>query len=372
MKFTIDSQALNTELSAVIKTVPKKSTIPVVEQVLIRAQAGLVTLYGTNLDEWLIATVPAIVEHTGTWAVNGEKFLKVVKSVLGQELIVEVEDEKIKFAAGKTKISLPVTHEEQYPMMAEFVNPKKATVGSGRFCDMIKDVSFAITKEMSRFTLQGAKLEIEDKHVRLVATDGQRLSFADSNGISGDLKLEKKTSVIVRQETLKLVPLLGQSSQTIIIEADNNPQYIRFKAGNRTLVSHLCAGNFPNYDMVLPKDNDIEVSFGQAELNDLIKKAAPFTDQRSSKVNLVVGKTALGVEARDGEDGEWSDEMNVLTANWREELNVWFNLKYLQDYLNTVKTGLGTIHLKDANASVEFRPVDHDYELRYVVIPLRS
>ena len=165
---------------------------------------------------------------------------------------------------------------------------------------LIERTIFAITQEEGRYTLSGAKFELDKKNAKMVTTDGHRLAFistARSNGNNDELDV-----LIPRKTLAELTKLASDFDGDINLGADENHVY--FQVGSRLLISRLLSGQFPNYEMVMPKNNDRTATFDTLSLNQAIRRVALMADERSHAIRLHLAKEQLLISSQNAEEGE--------------------------------------------------------------------
>ena len=231
---------------------------------------------------------------------------------------------------------------------------------------LIERTIFAITQEEGRYTLSGAKFELDKKNAKMVTTDGHRLAFistARSNGNNDELDV-----LIPRKTLAELTKLASDFDGDINLGADENHVY--FQVGSRLLISRLLSGQFPNYEMVMPKNNDRTATFDTLSLNHAIRRVALMADERSHAIRLHLAKEQLLISSQNAEEGEARETIATTFAG--DETEIGFNAQYLQDFLNVVGSDQVNFEFKDGNSQAQLRPTaDENYDYKYVIMPMR-
>lgn len=374
MKFKIDAKALASELDAVLKTVDKKTTIPILSHVLIETGDGFIRLSGTDLDNWFVASAPAEIIEAGSITVDGHTLSKMTKPLTGELTFQPIErSEWIEVTSGKVKVKFPTVDAIQFPETPEIDDSKDAIISTARLQDMAKNTVFAVSKESSRFTLQACKLEIEDAYLRLIGTDGHRLAYTNSNSIKGSLTFPKLqgSSILVKTDACKLLPLLKDTHTTIHL--GRNERYLFFTSGYRQIITRLVDGQFPNYEIIMPKEISSTATYDFKGLKDAVKRASVASDERTKSITLFFEKTdSLRIHAQASQTCERDESFDLQSFNGELlPTGLGFDWSYLLEFLSTVKADSGEIGFKDSNAVVQFSPVGYDYEVKYLVMPLR-
>ena len=193
----------------------------------------------------------------------------------------------------------------------------------------VNHTAFAITNEQSRFTLSGAKFVIEDGTAKMVTTDGHRLAYIEKKLTTSD---EKMDALIPKKALMELVKISRESEGDVSFGEDSN--HIYFEVGGRLLITRKLTGTFPNYEMVIPKDNDKTVTFDAEEMRNAIRRVALMADERTRSVRLTIKPNEIEIGAQSSEEGEGHERVAAEYAG--EETVIGFNSQYLQEFLNVV------------------------------------
>ena len=234
---------------------------------------------------------------------------------------------------------------------------------------MIAKTGFAIASEESRYTLNGALMVLKPESITMVATDGHRLAHIERSGekfegVSGELK------TLIPKKAMDESRSLLDSTDAETIEFAKDESTLYFRIGPRLLTSRQLTGQFPNFEAVLPKDNNKSVTLPGNELGAAISRVAQFADERSRAVRLRMEKGELKLSASSTETGESED--TIETSYQGDSLTVGFNAQYILDFLKAVGAGDVKLEFKDAQSAGQLRPADsEDYKYRYIVMPMR-
>jgi DNA polymerase-3 subunit beta len=236
------------------------------------------------------------------------------------------------------------------------------------FKTFIDRTIFAITLEESRYTLSGAKFMLDKAGARMITTDGHRLAYIERKDIGEGAPKETMDTLIPRKTLAELNKLTTGYDGEISLGADEN--HIYFEAGPRLLISRTLTGQFPNYEMVMPKNNDKVAIFDGAALGQAVRRVALMSDERTRAIRLHLVPGSLNIAAQTAEEGEAKE--TVATEYAGDEIEIGFNAQYLQDFLNGVGDGQVAFEFKDGNSQAQLRLVsDADYDYKYVIMPMR-
>jgi DNA polymerase-3 subunit beta len=234
---------------------------------------------------------------------------------------------------------------------------------------MIARTIFAISSEESRYTLNGALLVLKPESIAMVATDGHRLAHIESSKEKFDVTGERRP-LIPKKAMHELVALL-QPGEAEFLEFAEDESTLFFRAGARVLTARKLTGQFPNYEAVLPKENNKVVVLRCDDMTGAIQRVAQFADERSGAIRLKLDKNEVHLLANSNEMGEAED---VIETIYQEDpLTIGFNSQYLLDFLKATTAGEIRLELKDSQSAGQLCPAENgdEYKYRYVVMPMR-
>jgi DNA polymerase-3 subunit beta len=234
---------------------------------------------------------------------------------------------------------------------------------------MIGKTIFAISNEESRYTLNGALLVLKAEAIAMVATDGHRLAHIENQhekfeGVSGEMR-----TLVPKKAMAELNSLLQADVDVIDFAKDESTLF--FRLGNRLLTARQLTGQFPNYEAVLPRDNNKTVTVRCEDMSSAIQRVAQFADERSGAIRLRLDKNEIRITSSSSETGESED--SIETTFQGDPLTIGFNSQYLLDFLKAASGGEVRLELKDPQSAGQLRPAENgdEYKYRYVVMPMR-
>jgi DNA polymerase III subunit beta len=369
MEFNISKNALQKELGFVQGIVERKNTIPVLSNILIESMGeNAIRIIGTDLDTTLRCETEAEVVTPGSMCVGARKLFEIARVL--PDATVNFRKEANNWAAVKCEQSnfrVAGVERENFPDVPAFsATPVK--MPAQILNTFINRTIFAITLEESRYTLSGAKFMLDKNGARMITTDGHRLAYIERKDLGEGAAQSSMDALIPRKTLDELRKLTAAYEGDIGLGADEN--HIYFEVGPRLLISRMLTGQFPNYEMVIPKNNDKSAVFDSAQLGQAIRRVALMADDRSRSIRLQLVPGSLNISSQTAEEGEARE--SVATEYAGEETEVGFNAQYLQDFLNVVNDGQVAFEFKDGNSQAQLRPLaDPDYDYKYIVMPMR-
>lgn len=369
MQFVVSKQNLQKELGYVQGVVEKKNTIPVLSNILIESVGdGTIRLTGTDLDVTIRCDMDAEdIKTPGSICVQARKLFEIARLLPDAPVTFKKEaNDWVTVTCDKSRFKMVGVSKEAFPEVPSFKSaPTK--ISAGIIKAFIDRTIFAITQEESRYTLSGAKFMLDDKGARMVTTDGHRLAYVEKKGVSKD-GTDAIDTLIPRKTLAELTKLTAGEEGEISLGMDGN--HIFFEVGTRLLISRMLYGQFPNYEMVMPKNNDKEVQFDSGLLNQAIRRVALMADERSHAIRFHLGANELVISSQNAEEGEANETIQTDYAG--EETDIGFNAQYLQEFLNVVGDSAVKFEFKDGNSQAQLRPADGgEYDYKYIVMPMR-
>jgi DNA polymerase-3 subunit beta len=350
--------------------VEKKSTIPVLSNILIESVGeNNIRIVGTDLDVTIRCETEAEIKTGGAICIQARKLFDIVRLLPDAPVKFKREDNDwVTVTCGKYSGKLAGVPREQFPEVPSFKSASEK-LPAELFRNFIRHTAFAITQEQSRFTLSGAKFILDKDGAKMVTTDGHRLALIETKNLEAR-KPDLEIDVLIPKKTLSELTKLAENHEgDISFGEDTNHLY--FEVGSRLLISRKLTGQFPNYEMVLPKSNDKVAHFDGPEFSNALRRVALTADDRTRAVRLEFNNGVVKLGASAAEEGESVEE--VTTDYEGDEVIVGFNSQYLQDFFTVMREGNVSFEFKDGNAQAQMRSASEDanYDYRYVVMPMR-
>jgi DNA polymerase-3 subunit beta len=369
-EITISKFELLRELTATQGVVERKTTIPILSNYLFEASADKLSLTATDLDLSLRTACNAKVKKEGSCTIPARKLYDYVRLLPDADITIKLlENHWVSIRCGRSNTKMVGMAKSNFPSLPVFPTAGVVKIPAQVLRSMIAKTGFAIANEESRYTLNGALMVLKPESITMVATDGHRLAHIERGGekfegISGEMK------TLIPKKAMDELKSLVDSTDVEIIEFAKDESTLFFRIGPRLLTSRQLTGQFPNFEAVLPKDNNKLVSLNADDLSAAIQRVAQFSDERSRAVRLRLEPGELKLSASSTETGESED--SVETPFQGDGLAIGFNAQYLLDFLKAVGTGDVSLELKDSQSAGQLRPLgSEDYKYRYIVMPMR-
>ncbi len=374
MEFTVSKADLVRELGLSQGVVEKKTTIPILSNVLLEARSDRLFLTATDLELGLRTSCAAKVKKEGSGTIPARKLLDYVRLLPDADITVKfAENNWANFTCGRSRTRIAGMSRESFPELP--VMPETiAEIPVKQLSAMIARTMFAISMEESRFTLNGALLLLSDKTLTMVATDGHRLAYVQrsseaSNGVGVSYR-----ALVPRKAMAEITKLSDDAGSDAKVRFGGDENHLFFEFGPRLLITRKLTGNFPDYERVLPADNTNIAKLVKEEIKGAIERVAQFADERSRaiRVQFVAGEVKVYSSAL--ETGE--SEESVPSEYSGPDIEIGFNAQYLLDFLRAIPQDHVSFGLKDQKsagrtATVGGEEKDDNEQYRYVVMPMR-
>jgi DNA polymerase III subunit beta len=371
MEFTVSKADLVRELSLSQGVVEKKTTIPILSNVLLEATGDRINLTATDLELGIRCSCPARVKKEGAGTIPARKLLDYVRLLPEGDVNMKfLENHWASITSGRSRTRIAGMSRESFPELPEM--PEKiAEIPVRTLSSMISRTSFAISMEESRFTLNGALLVMRPEGLTMVATDGHRLAYVQATPAESGQVDKPFRALIPKKAMAELIKLADEadSEAKAIFAGDDN--HLFFQVGHRLLITRKLTGNFPDYERVLPKDHSLTAKLQKDEIRSAIERVAQFADERSRAIRVQFTNGEVKIFSSSVETGE--SEESVPSEYKGPDLEIGFNAQYLLDFLRAIPQDHVAFELKDQKSAGEMRPAGDAIadQYRYVVMPMR-
>lgn len=367
MKFSINKDELITPLQLVSGAVEKRQTLPVLGNLLINVDNGILRISATDLEVEMSASLHLVGEYEpGDITVPARKFLDICKSLSDDKRInINLDSGRLKITSGRSKFTLSTISAQEFPNIEENRFKTCVVIDSNTLKSLFDKTLFAMAHQDVRYYLNGLLLELNQNYLLSVATDGHRLALSrlKLNTLASDELLQ---AIVPRKGVLEATKLLSSFSGDCNLELSTN--HIRISIGSFVFTSKLIDGRFPDYDKVIPKNSQRLLVADKQLLKEAFTKASILCNEKFRGVRLNLSAGRMIINANNPEQEEAEVEVDVDYNN--EALEIGFNVSYLLDALNSIRSETVRFNLGDSNSSVLIENSDADDSL-YVVMPMR-
>jgi DNA polymerase-3 subunit beta len=369
MKTIIERSDFLKALNHVQSVVERRNTIPILSNVLLEAENGVLGLTATDLEIEMRERVEAEVVQPGAITAPAHMLYDIVRKLpdgAQVELAMDETGGRLNLSAGKSSFALQALPREDFPAMAQDEMPVAFALPSSDLRRLIDKTRFAISVEETRYYLNGIYLHVpeEGEVLRAVATDGHRLARVD---MARPVGAEAMPAIIVPRKTVgEVQKLLDEEEGEVSLQVSDTK--INFAFSNIVLTSKLIDGKFPDYTRVIPTDNDKVLSLDAKSFAQSVDRVSAISSEKSRAVKLVLEADKLGLSVSNPDSGSASDELSVSYA--ADAMEIGFNARYLMDITGQLDGETATFELADSGSPTLVRD-DEDAQALYVLMPMR-
>jgi DNA polymerase III subunit beta len=369
MEFSVKKYDLLAELELTQGVVERKTTIPILSNLLFEARGNRLLITATDLELSIRTSCEGKVRKEGAGTIPAKKLLDIVRLLPEEEIKFKLlENHFIQINCDRKNYKMVGMSKDNFPALPSFPHAL-VKIPVKLLADEIGKTTFAISLEESRYTLNGALLVLKPESLTMVATDGHRLAMVEASHKFDGFSAE--TRVLVPKKAMtEIQRLAAGAADDATAEFAQDESHLFFQFGCRLLTCRKLTGQFPNYEAVLPRDATKTIVLERGELEDALRRVSQLADQRSHAVKFVLAKEGVEISASSPEFGEAKEAIEKEFKG--DPITIGFNAQYLLDFLNAAPDGPITFELKDEQSAGQLRPLaDESSRYRYVVMPMR-
>jgi DNA polymerase-3 subunit beta len=365
MKVTITRENFQKGLSAVAATIPTRTTLPVLSNILVETVESSLRVRGTDLDISVSVQTPADVSTQGAITVPAKKVADIAKELPDAPVELRSEGGRALLVCGNAKFRLHTLPSDEYPSFPEVPFTEGWSLRSGELQNLSAHTSFAVSNEETRPVLNGVLWQKRANGMRMVATNGHRLATMAVEIEAG--AGAEDSDLIVPPKALQQVERLFAADDELQI--GRSESHLGFRTERTEVYTRLIEGPYPNYEQVLPKDADKECVADRAELTAAIRRMAIIASDQTHRVRLGFDAEKLSLAVQTPDLGEAEDELPVQYSG--SPLDIGFNAQYLLEVLRYLGTDEVKISLSAPERPAIFEPVGAEADYTCLVMPLR-
>ncbi len=370
MEFTIERDAFLKSLGHANGIIEKKTTLPILSNVLIEAKESKIKITATDLDIIYFENIkPLEIKKEGSTTTSSSILYDILRKLQTNAKVelTLISENKLKIVSGNSKFNLLCMPSANFPLTEETINQKDFEISSQKLLKLLNKTKISISNDETRHYLNGIyfhKTKLENKTFLCgVATDSHRLSYS-SIEITSDINIE---SIILPKKTIfQLISLLEQNEN--VIKISNNKSKIKFEMDTGVLVSKVIDGRFPDYNKVIPKDNDKVLEIKLNDFKNSIERVSTVSSDRKEGVKMLISKDSVQFSVNNPNSGDGVENINAKFNS--SDLNISFNSRYLTDIASQIENESIVINLKDPGSPVLIKDL-LDKNSFHVVMPMK-
>lgn len=373
MKFTITRQNLHNGLAAVSASIPSKTTLPVLSNILFETDDDGVWMSGTDLDVSVRVKVPAEVHEAGKLTAPGKKLQEITRELPSAPVEIATRGDQIALTCARSNFKLNGLPAEEFPSLPQVDFAAAVQVAGDDLHRLIQHTSFAVSTEESRPILNGVLWELREGSMRMVATNGHRLARM---GVATGPGSISSTDFIVPPAALTQVQRLLKDAEQIEVAWDSGSDgaarknHLGFRSGSTEVYTRLIEGTYPNYEQVIPKDNDKVATVDKKALEQAVRRMAVVASDQTHRIRLRFEQDRVHLNVLTPDLGEGHDELELAYDG--EEIEIGFNANYLLEVLRYMPSDEVKMSFKAPERAATLEPLGDDApDYLCLVMPLR-
>ena len=368
MKLTITREQLQEGLVAVAASVPAKTTLPILSNILLEATRDGIRLSGTDLDIAVSTIVSASVDQEGAITLPARKLVEIVRELPNAAIrLTAAGEQRVTIECGRSKFRLLGLPREEFPAFpgVKFDGGWKAA--SQDLQKLISHVAFAASTEESRPILNGVLWELRPDRMRMVATNGHRLARMDIP--ASPAAASEQAELIVPPKALEQIRRLFGSDEEVEIARSEN--HLGFRSATTQVFTRLIEGPYPNYEQVIPRENDKAATADKAALTAALRRMSIVASDQTHRIRMAFANGSCKLSVQTPDLGEAQEELGVSYEG--DPLEIGFNAAYLLEILKYIPTDEVRMTFKAPERAATCEPVGWDDPASYLtlVMPLR-
>ncbi len=365
MKVSITREKLQEGLAAVAGSIPTRTTLPVLSNILLETEDGGLRLSGTDLDTAVSIRVPADIEAGGSITAPARKLAEIARELPPAPVGLTTQGDAVLISSGRSRFRLNGLAKDEFPAFPSVSFDDSWKIGGRELNQLISHVSFAVSTEETRPILNGVLWELRGDEMRMVATNGHRLAKMTIARAGGGGEGE----LIVPPKALQQVQKLFKPDEEVEIARSEN--HLGFRGGSVQIYTRLIEGPYPNYEQVIPKDNDKILIADKAALTGAIRRMAIVASDQTHRIRLSVGGPMMKFSVQTPDLGEGSEELPVEYDG--DPIEIGFNANYLLELLRYMPTDEVKFTFKAPERAATIEPLGNEDvpDFLCLVMPLR-
>ncbi len=365
MKFAIRQEQFIHPLQMIGSIVERRQTTPILSNILVRVTPQQLSITGTDLEVEMITHINIDNAEPGETTLPARKMIDICRALPAEsDIEIKVDGSRATIRSGKSRFTLSTLPGSEFPELNELKNSLDFSLPQCKLKQLIENTSFSMAQQDVRYFLNGICMEIGNGYLRTVATDGHRLAICSvpfNQDVGGEYRF-----IIPRKAIIELSRLLVEQEDPVTVQVGSN--HVRFLFPTLVFTAKLIDGQFPDYQRVIPVNNNNKLITDRTELLQALKRASILSNEKHRSIRLNFSDSKLRVFAHNQEQEEAEEEIQVQYQG--DDLEIGFNVTYLLDALQAVKEQRVTVLFGDSSSSCLIS-CSGATECSYIVMPMR-
>jgi DNA polymerase-3 subunit beta len=359
MEFKIRRDVLAKTLGNIVKIIPPKSTYTILQNIIIEAKGKNLMIQATDLDIFIKKVIPAEVKEEGRVLIPGKKLLEITREAYIDDIGFKLKELKLQIAAGNAYFNIPSLDSQEFPEVPKFPEKKWFEMSVGEIQEMVESTTFMVARDISRRPMNGVLVQLKNKELRMVTTDGARLAMNKKD------KKETDGELIIATKVFDLIDY-AKPEEKIEIFAEERMMGIRFL--DTSIIARLIEGPYPNYEGVIPKEFSGKCVIEKDILDGALKRVSLVASPHIKNVKLDFSESKIILSASSPDIGEAKEDVPCVYEG--EKVGVWFNANFVLETLRHVASSDVIFQLTSQSTAAVITSKGND-DLMYLLMPLR-
>ena len=365
MKYIINREQILPPLQQIVNVIEKRQTMPILSNVLMEITEQTLTLTGTDLEIQIIVNLPLETEQSGSVTVPARKFLDICRLLPAEsDIKFEQKDDKVKISSGRSRFSLSTLPADNYPDFSESEFDNQFTINASVLKKALDKTLFCMANQDVRYYLNGLMLNISNSQLRLVASDGHRLSVYDDT-LQQATGLESRI-IIPRKGVMELSRILDNSDTELKVEYSKNN--LRVVNNNFIFSAKLVDAKYPDFSKVFQQDFFSPILVQKNVLKDALTRVAILSNEKFKGISFDIDGTNLKLSSHNPEHEE--AEEDVVVDYKGNAFKIAFNAQYLLDAISNLDSEMAVLTVAD-NLSSCIVEESEKQPYKFIVMPMR-
>lgn len=370
MKVRLSRDDVTEALTSIQQVVPPKTTLPILSNLLIKAEEGRLYISATDLDISVKTSIEADLLEEGITTVPARKFAEIIKEFPQEVFQLDESDDRITLTCGKGQYKLTGMDWEEFPKIQDSVEGQVVKIEGNIVRHIVGSTAFAVSGDETRPALGGVLWKVNGKDTKMVATDGHRLALISITGIV-ESEQDDEIEIILPPKALnQITRLIGEGKQLEKLVVGE--KYMQAQLGDTVVFTRLIEGPYPNYELVMPKDNDKRMVVDRDVLEAAVKRVSILSNTQTHQVRFDLENSSAMLSAVSPDLGAEAREQIEVTYEGTP-MSVAYNATYLLEVLRHIRKGELELTLKTPVSAGLVRPVEQTEgeDLTFLLMPLR-
>lgn len=369
MKLVCSKENFKKALSLVSKIVGSTTSLPILSNILLKTQSGQLQVFSTNLEIAVKTSIGAQIEENGQITVPAKTLTEYVNNLKEDKITMSTEKSNLILNTPQTNSIFNGLPAEDFPLIPEINTEDRITVNSRKLSEALSQVVFATAFSETQPELSGVLFVIENKTIKLAATDRYRLAEKKTEATSQNTKADSYKIIVPNRAVGELIRITSdEQSDTEILLAENQ---VVFRTPSTDLTSRLIEAQYPDYQHIIPANFQTVAKIDTQDLLSAVKLSGLFVSTENNNINLSTQKTKNSLMLASTSQKYGANKTQIPCEIEGEENEIIFNYRYLVDCLNHIKTQKTILKLIDSGSPALIAP-DGENDYFCLVMPIRT